>query len=315
MVNSASASGILGAIGNTPCVQLQHVVPAGYARVFLKMESLNPTGSYKDRMARAMIEEAARRGDLRKGMTVVEATGGSTGSSLAFICAAQGYKFRAICSESFAAEKLRTISAFGGDLELMGSKAEGITPTLMPAMRARAEELSASGDYYATSQFTNADILLGFKGLGLELLESFPHGIDAFCGAVGTAGMMMGVSRILKPKMPDIKIVVLEPESAPLISQQRAGSHRIDGIAPGFVPPLLDRKYYDEVRTVAEEDARNMCRRLAREEGILVGTSTGLNVMAAIELAKELGPDKTVVTVACDTGLKYLSGDLFAASE
>ncbi|KAI1615159.1 cysteine synthase [Exophiala viscosa] len=168
------------------------------------------------------------------------------------------------------------------------------------------------GNCYLTDQFNNRDALIGYEDIGHELVEQFPAGIDAFCGAVGVAGMMMGVSRILKSKWPETRVVVLEPASSPVITKGRAGTHSVEGIGIGFVPPLLKRDLYDEARCIPEEEAQAMCRRLAREEGLLVGISTGLNVTAAIALAKELGPGKTVVTVACDTGLKYMKGDLLA---
>ncbi|KAH7013151.1 tryptophan synthase beta subunit-like PLP-dependent enzyme [Ilyonectria destructans] len=305
---------VLDAIGNTPCVRLRRVVPEGHAQVFLKLESLNPTGSYKDRMARSMIEEAERRGDLRPGMTVVEATGGSTGSSLAFVCAVKGYKFQVVSSNAFAPEKLRTMSTFGSSVELVHSPSGKITADLIPSMRDRAKAISNDGSCYLTDQFNNRDVLVGYEGLGHELVNQFPNGIDAFCGAVGGAGMMMGVSRVLKTKWPQTKVVVLEPASAPVITEGRGGTHGVEGIGIGFVPPLLDKELYDEARAIPEDEARDMCRRLAAEEGLLVGTSTGMNVVAALTLARQCGPGKTVVTVACDTGLKYMNGSLFVGS-
>lgn len=303
---------VLDAIGNTPVVRLRHVVPEGHAQVFIKLEYLNPTGSYKDRMARSMIEEAERRQDLRPGMTIVEATGGSTGAALAFICAVKGYKFHVVSSNVFALEKLRAMSTFGANVELVNSPSGKLTPDLFPSMRRLAKEISESGDCYLTDQFTNRDALIGYQGIGHELVEQFPDGIDGFCGAVGGAGMVMAVGKVLKAKWPQSRILVLEPESSPIISQGRAGNHSIEGIGMGIVPPLLDQELFDEARAISEVEARAMCRRLAKEEGVFVGTSTGLNVVAAIQLAKELGPGKTVVTVACDTGLKYLNGDLYA---
>ncbi|KAK5997788.1 Cysteine synthase [Cladobotryum mycophilum] len=302
---------ILDTIGNTPVVKLNHVVPDGYADIFIKLEFYNPTGCYKDRMARSMIEEAERRGDLKPGMTVVEATGGSTGSSLAFVCAVKGYKFLVACSDAFSVEKLRTITALGAQLDITHSPSGKVTADLMPKMIKQAAEIGKGDGYYYTNQFHNRDALIGYEGIGLELVKQFPDSIDVFCGAVGTAGMVTGVARVLRSKMPSSQIVVLEPASAPLITQGKTGSHGVDGIGVGFVPPHLDQTLYDEARAISEEEAREMCRRLAREEGLLVGTSTGLNVVAAIQLAKELGAGKKVVTVAVDTGLKYLNGTLF----
>ncbi|RAK73141.1 PLP-dependent cysteine synthase family protein [Aspergillus fijiensis CBS 313.89] len=304
------ARNILDAIGKTPVIRLNHVAPPDSAAIYIKLEFLNPTGSYKDRMARSIIEEAERRGTLRPGMTVVEATGGSTGSLLAFICAAKKYAFRVVSSDAFALEKLRTMEALGATLDLVPGPA-GITPDLIPSMVRRAKELAQGEDYYLADQFDNKDASIGYEGIGHELVQQFPGGIDAFCGAVGGAGMVMGVSRVLKAQWPSTRVVVLEPASSPTITAGRPGKHGVEGIGIGFVPPHLERELYDEAWAVEEEEARAMCRRLAREEGLLVGTSTGLNVVAAIALAKRLGPGKTVVTVAVDTGLKYMNGNLF----
>ncbi len=308
----APVTSALDAIGNTPVVQLRRVVPAGYADVYVKLEFYNPTGSYKDRMALAMIEEAERRGDLKPGMTVVEYTGGSTGSSLAFVCALKGYRFHVVSSDAFAPEKLKTMRAFGADLDIVHSPTGLITANLIPTLIARAKEFGARDDCYMTDQFNNRDAIIGYGQIGSELLQQFPAGIDAFCGGVGAAGMLMGVARALKAATPTTRIVALEPASSPVISEGYAGTHHVEGVGVGFVPPLLDGALYDEVRTVPETRAREMCRRLAREEGLLVGTSSGMNVAAAVDLARELGAG-TVVTVAVDTGLKYMAGDLFDA--
>lgn len=302
----------LDAIGNTPVVRLRHVVPDGHANVYLKLESLNPTGSYKDRMAKPLVEEAIRRGDLKPGMTVVDASGGSTGSSLAFVCAAKGYKFHVVSSNAFATEKLRTMGLFGATVDLVQSPSGQVTKDLIPSMITRAKEVAEKGNCYPTDQFKNRDAFLAYAEMAKELIHQFPKGIDAFCSTVGTGGMVMGVAQVLKPKWPQVRVVVCEPASSPVLTEGRSGSHHVEGVGIGYVPPLLDREIYDEARAISEQEGRSMCRRLAKEEGLLVGTSTGLNVVAAIALAKELGPGKTVVTVACDTGLKYLNGDLFA---
>lgn len=311
MPSPAPVTTALEAIGNTPVVKLQHTVPPNHASVFLKLEYFNPTGSYKDRMALAMIEQAEQRGALRSGMTVVEYTGGSTGSSLAFVCAVKGYKFHVVSSDAFASEKLKTMKALGAQLDIIASPSGNITSDLIPKMIARAKEIGTNKDSYMTDQFNNKDSLLGYEKIGDELIDQFPRGIDAFCGGVGIGGMLMGVARVLKRNNPKTLIVVLEPASSPVLSEGRAGEHHVEGLGVGFVPPLLDNSLYDEVRAIHETEARDMCRRLAKEEGLLVGTSTGLNVVAAVKLAGELGPGKSVVTVACDTGLKYMAGDLF----
>jgi len=308
----APVTSALEAIGNTPVVRLRRIVPPNHADVFVKLEYFNPTGSYKDRMALAMIEQAERRGTLKPGMTVVEYTGGSTGSSLAFVCAVKGYKFHVVSSDAFAPEKLKTMCAMGAQLDIIHSPSGNITADLIPKLMARAEELGKNDDCYMTDQFNNRDALIGYEQIGEELLHQFPRGITAFCGGVGVGGMLMGVARVLKGAEPTTRIVALEPASSPIITEGRSGEHHIEGLGVGFVPPLLDRSLYDEARGVPESAAREMCRRLAKEEGLFVGTSSGLNVVAALALASELGPDKTVVTVACDTGLKYTAGDLFS---
>lgn len=311
MSTVSCAPNVLGAIGNTPCVELRHVVPKHCARVFIKLEGLNPTGSYKDRMACSVIEEAERRGDLKPGMTVVEATGGSTGSSLALVCAVKGYNFTVVSSDAFAEEKLKAMAAFGANVDIIHSPTGKITPQLIPAMRERARELSQASDHYYADQFSNQDVPVGYEGLGHELLEQIPEGIDAFCGVVGGAGMVMGVSKILKSHNPNCQVTVVEPASAPVITKGHGGQHSVEGIGIGFLPPLLNKELYDNALAVEEAEGRAMARRLAKEEGILAGTSTGLNVVAAIQLAKQIGPGKNLVTVACDTGLKYVRGDLY----
>lgn len=303
---------MLDVIGATPVVQLRHVVPDAAADVFVKLEWFNPTGSYKDRMALAMIEAAEARGDLRPGMTVVEYTGGSTGSSLAFVCAVKGYRFRVVSSDAFAVEKLRTMSAFGAELTLVESKGGRITPDLLPRMIETAREFASEPDAYWTNQLHNRDSLDGYREIGRELLEQMDRSIDVFCGAVGTAGMVMGVAEALSGESAHTRIVVLEPATTPVISGGEPGTHHVEGIGIGFVPPLLDADRYDEVRPIDETEGRVMARRLAAEEGLLAGTSTGLNIVGAIGLATELGAGHTVVTVAVDTGLKYLAGDLYA---
>lgn len=310
MQQSVRAS-VLDAIGDTPVVRLRKLVPPGSADVLVKLEYFSPTGSYKDRMALAMIEEAEKRGDLRPGMTVVEYTGGSTGSSLAFICALKGYRFKVVSSDAFASEKLRTMQAFGADLLIMPSQGGKITPDLIPRMIEEARKLAAEPNTYWTDQFNNRDALVGYAGIGRELLAQVGGQIDVFCGAVGVGGMLLGVAEALKAGGSKARIVAFEPGSSPILTTGRVGAHHVEGIGAGFVPPLLGPSSYDEARAIDEGEARRTARRLAREEGIFAGTSTGLNVAGALALARELGPGKTVATVAVDSGLKYLAGDLF----
>lgn len=301
----------LDAIGNTPIVQLRKIVPPGSADVLLKLEYFNPTGSYKDRMALSMIEEAEKRETLKPGMTVVEYSGGSTGSSLAFVCAVKGYRFKCVSSDAFATEKLKTMKAFGAELFIIPSQGGITTPNLIPLMMQKATSLAKSEDCYFTNQIHNPDIIVGHRNIGKELLRQLDRPIDAFCGGVGTAGMLMGVALELRPACPGVKIVALEPATTATLSGGQAGSHDVEGIGIGYAPPLLDKQMYDAARGIDEQEARRMARRLAREEGIFAGTSSGLNVVAALQLAEELGKGKTVVTVAVDTGLKYLESDLF----
>jgi cysteine synthase A len=304
-------SSALQAIGRTPVIELQRIVPPTSARVLVKWEGTNPTGSYKDRMALAMVEGAEERGELRPGTTVVEFTGGSTGSSLAFVCAAKGYPFRVVSSDAFAPEKLATMAAFGADVVVVPSHGAGIGAELIGRMRVVVEEMVRAGGVYWTNQFVNRDSLRGYAQIGQELLRQVDGTIDAFCGGVGTAGMLMGVSGTLHDAGIDPRVVLLEPATSPFISAGVSGLHHIEGVGVGLRPPLLDDALFDEARPIDEGLARETARRLAREEAIFTGTSGGMNVAAALQLAAEFGTGHTVVTVACDTGLKYLSGDLF----
>ena len=293
----------LEAIGNTPIVKLNKVVPDHAADVWVKLEGGNPTGSYKDRMALAIIEGAEIRGDLKPGMTVVEYTGGSTGSGLAFVCAVKGYEFHVVSSDAFAKEKLDTLRAFGAKLEVIHSPSGKINSNLINQMVDRAKELAMKDDYFFSDQLNNADIIKGFEKMGREILEQIAGSIDGFTCSVFT---------ILLDSDKDTKIVALEPASAPYYSKnQFDGDHHVEGIGLGFELPLLDKNNYREARGIDEPEAREMAKLLASEEGIFGGTSSGLNVVGAIQLAEELGKGKTVVTIAVDTGLKYLTGNLF----
>jgi cysteine synthase len=308
MTTRRAVDSVLQSVGNTPLVRLRQVVPEG-CNVWLKLEFFNPTGSYKDRMAVAVIEGAERKGLLRPGMRVVEYTGGSTGSSLAMVCAARGYRFQPLSSDAFSQEKLRTMQAFGAELEILESEGGRITPALFERFKTEIARMAGEPDTFYADQFNNPDVVSGYRGIGEELLAQLPGGVTCFCGAVGSGGMLMGVSQVLKPT--GTRIVALEPATSPFLSTGKGGPHRVEGIGVGFWPGHLDAMVYDEIRAVDEGAAFEMARRLAKEEGILAGTSTGLNVAAAIALAKELGPGAKVVTVACDTGLKYIAGDLF----
>ncbi len=291
-------------------MRLHRVVPPDSAEVVVKLEYFNPTGSYKDRMALAMIEGAERRGTLRKGMRVIEYTGGSTGSSLAMVCAIKGYDFHPLSSDAFAQEKLDTMRAFGADLEIVPSDGGKVTPGLFDRFKARIAELMKDPNNFWTDQFNNPDALDGYANIGRELVEQIGH-VDAYVGAVGSAGMLVGVSRALKEAGSKARIVALEPSTSPFLTTGKGGAHRVEGTAPGFWPPHLTKDLYDEVRVIDENAGRAMARRVAKEEGVFAGTSSGVNMVAAIDLARELGPGKVVATVAVDTGLKYLAGDLY----
>jgi len=305
------ASSVLQAIGNTPLVKLAHVVAPGSADVLVKLESINPTGSYKDRMALAMVEGAERRGALKPGMRVVEFTGGSTGSSLGMVCAAKGYPFVVLSSDAFAKEKLLTMTAFGAELRLVPSDGGKVTPALFERFRAEIAKLAEEPGTFWTDQFHNTDALDGYAGIGRELLAQAGGRIDAFCGAVGTGGMLAGVVRALRESGCAARVVALEPSESPAMTAGHGGAHRVEGIGTGSIVPHVATRPYDEARAIPESEGREMARRLAREEGVLVGTSSGLNIAAAVQLARELGPGKVVATVAVDSGLKYLAGDLF----
>ncbi len=304
-------AGVLATIGNTPVVRLERLVEPGMAEVWVKLESENPTGSYKDRMALAMIEGGERSGRLRPVQTVVEYTGGSTGSSLAFVCSLKGYPVRVVTSDAFAAEKLRTMDALGAALEVVPSP-EGITPQLIPRLMERSAEIVEETGGFATDQFRNADMLEGYRALGDELVGQLEGALDAFCAYIGTAGCFVGTTRELRRALPDVLRVAVEPAESPVLSGGRAGTHRIEGGGSGFWPPLLERSDIDEVLTVSTEDAFAMARRAAREEGLFSGPSTGANLVAALELARRLGPGKRVATVLVDSGLKYLAGPVYA---
>jgi len=312
---SSIAASVLGAIGNTPLVQLTHVVAPHSAQVLVKLESINPTGSYKDRMALAMIEGAESRGDLRPGMRVVEFTGGSTGSSLGMVCAAKGYNLVVLSSDAFAKEKLLTMTAFGAELRLVPSDGGKVTPALFERFRTEIAALNAEPNTFWTDQFHNTDALNGYAEIGRELLDQTGGTVDVFCGAVGTGGMLAGVARALRAGGSRARIVALEPSESPALTAGHGGAHRVEGIGTGSIPPHMSGRPYDEARAIDEAVGRQMARRLAREEGILVGTSSGLNVAGAIAMAQELGPGKVVVTVAVDSGLKYLAGDLFESPQ
>jgi len=299
--------GALDAIGGTPVIRLRHLITDAMAEVVVKLEAANPTGSYKDRMALAMIEGAERAGRLAPGQTVVEYTGGSTGSSLALVCAIKGYPLRIVSSDAFAEEKIRTMRAFGADVELIHSP-EGITPTLIPRMIARAQEIVAATGGFATDQMNNADMIDGYLAMGDELADQVDGRLDAFCTYVGTAGAFLGSTRALRARIPGIWRVGIEPEESAVLEGRPAGTHRIEGGGIGFRPPLWADDAADELQSVSSDDAVAMARLAAKSEGVWGGPSTGANLVVALRLAERLGPGHRVATLQVDSGLKYLGG-------
>jgi cysteine synthase A len=229
------------------------------------------------------------------------------------VCAAKKYRCVLLSSDAFAEEKLRTMRAFGAELRIVQSDGGKVTPALFERFRKEIAVLAAEPDTYWTDQFNNVDAIDGYAGIGRELLEQ-AGSIDVFCGAVGTGGMMSGVIRALREGGSRARIVALEPASSPAMTEGHGGAHSVEGIATGRIPPHMADHPYDEARAIREDEARALARRLAREEGLLVGTSSALNIAAALDLAREAGPGKVVATVAVDTGLKYLAGNLFAES-
>ncbi len=300
--------GMLASIGRTPVIALRRIVPAGSARVLVKLESHNPTGSMKDRMALSVVTGALHRGLPRDGGRVVEYTGGSTGTSLAFVCAAMGIPITLVTSDAFSREKREQMRAFGADVEELPSEDGRTTRELIERMMARAAELAARPGMFYADQFNNPDAAAGYAPLAEELREQCAGRLDAFVQSVGTAQCITGVARALRAADPGVQIVAVEPAESAVLSGGAPGAHKIEGVGPGFVPPIWKPDLADAIVAVSTDEARDMARRLAREEALFAGTSTGANVVAALQLARRLGPGRTVATLACDTGLKYLSG-------
>ena len=277
----------------------------------MKLEAYNPTGSKKDRMALAMIEGEEKRGNLKKGMTVVEYSGGSTGAGLAFVCSLKGYRFRLITANVFGKEKISLMNSLGADLEVIKSRDGKITKELINKMINRAKEISKEPNTFFTNQLDNEDVIKGFVPLGEEILDQINGSIDAVCDTVGTAGTLMGIAKAFKNANSNSKIIAVEPSSSPILSKGIKGSHNVEGVGLGFIPKIYDSKLVDDVITIEESIARQTSRDLALKEGVFCGTSSGMNVAAAIQISQKLGPNSRVFAIACDTGLKYLSEGLF----
>jgi cysteine synthase A len=302
---------VLEAVGRTSLVQLRKVVPAGCASVFVKLEWENPTGSVKDRMALAVIARAEADGRLKPGGTVVEYTGGSTGTSLALVCAAKGYRARIVTSDAFSQEKRDHMAALGAELVLVPSEGGLSTKKLILDMIETARDLSREPGSYWTDQLNNLDSVAGYHALGEEIWSGSDGRLDAFVHCVGTAASSRGVATVLKRHRPSVKVVVVEPAESSVLRGGPPGPHKIEGVGIGYTPPLFEPSLVDEVAAVATDDAKEMARRLAREEALFAGTSSGANVVAAIRVAERLGPDARVVTLLADSGLKYLSSDVY----
>ena len=297
---------ILQSIGNTSLLALRRIVPANGARILLKLESENPTGSMKDRMALAMIEAAEADGRLTPGRPVVEYTGGSTGVSLALVCAVKDYPLRIVTSDAFAREKLDHMTILRARLHVVQSDGGRMTELLTRDMIDAARIIVNETGGFWTDQLNNADQLAAYHRMADEIWRQTEGRIDAFVQSVGTAGSIRGTAEGLRRHRPGISITGVEPAESPVLSGGRAGAHRIDGIGIGFVPPLWREGIADHMERVSTEEAMAMALRLAREEGLFAGMSTGANVIAALRVAERLAHDATIVTVMCDTGMKYL---------
>ncbi|OFP25964.1 MULTISPECIES: cysteine synthase A [Staphylococcus] len=295
-------------IGNTPVVKLRNVVDEDAADVYVKLEYQNPGGSVKDRIALAMIEKAEKEGEIKPGDTIVEPTSGNTGIGLAFVCAAKGYKAVFTMPETMSSERRNLLKAYGAELVLTpGSEA-------MKGAIKKAKELKEEHGYFEPQQFENqANPEIHALTTGPELVEQFEgKQIDAFLAGVGTGGTLSGVGKVLKEKYPNVEIVAIEPEASPVLSGGEPGPHKLQGLGAGFVPDTLDTNIYDSIIKVDNDTAMETSRRVAKEEGILAGISSGAAIHAAIQKAKELGKGKTVVTVLPSNGERYLSTPLYS---
>ena len=302
---------LLQAIGNTSLVRLRKVVPSKCAAILVKLEWENPTGSMKDRMAEAVIARAEADGRLKPGYTVIEYTGGSTGASLALVCAAKGYPIHIVSSDAFSPEKLGQMAALGAKLTLIPSEGGRTTKKLILDMIEAARALAREPRTYWTDQLHNHDSITGYHALGGEIWDQTSGAIDAFVHCVGTAASSRGVAEVLKRHKPGVRIAVVEPAESAVLSGGSPGPHKIEGVGIGYTPPLWEPSLVDELVAVPTDDAKEMARRLAREEGLFAGTSSGANVIAAIRVGEGLGPKATVVTLMADSGLKYLNTDVY----
>ena len=302
---------ILDAIGNTSLVRLGKIVPRSGAEIFVKLEGENPTGSMKDRMAEAVIARAEADGRLKPGGTVLEYTGGSTGTSLALVAAAKGYRIKIVTSDAFSQEKRDHMAALGAELILVPSEGGRTTKKLILDMIEVARKLSQEPNTFWTDQLNNHDSIAGYHVLGEEIWAQTGGAVAAFVHCVGTGASSRGVATVLKRKNAGIKAIAVEPAESSVLRGGHPGPHKIEGVGIGYTPPLWEPSLFDEIIPVKTEDAKEMTRRLAREEAIFGGTSSGANVMAALQVAERLGRGAKVVTLIADSGLKYLSTDVY----
>lgn len=303
---------MMKAIGNTPLIKLERITGPDCADIYVKLESANPTGSMKDRMALSMIEGAERRGHLKPGGKVVEYTGGSTGSSLAMVCAMKGYKAHFVSSDAFSEEKLQTMRAFGAHLDIIQSKEGKITAGLFQKMIERAKELSKEPNTFWTDQFNNADNRNAYHQMAREIISELGKDVDEFITGVGTGGSFSGNAEVLKKEISHIRCIPIEPLFVRGLSGgDVSGSHQLEGMGSGFVPSITRLDLADEIIAVSDEDAIDTARKLAKVEGIFGGISSGANVWAALQRAKKIGTGKKIVTIVIDSGLKYLNSELY----
>ncbi len=301
------AHNVLELIGATPMVRLSRVVGEGAAEVWGKLEATNPGGSVKDRIALAMIEAAEEQGLLAKGGTIIEPTSGNTGIGLAMVAAYKGYKLIVTMFDTASRERRLQMQAYGAEVVLTPA-AEGMRGAIDKALELKREH----PDYFLPQQFMNAaNPEIHRRTTGREILEQLDGRIDAFVAGVGSGGSLTGVGEVLKEALATVRVIAVEPAGSPVLSGGRAGFSYIEGIGAGFVPPILNREVIDEVRVITDDDAYEMARRLAREEGLLVGISAGANAYIAIQVAREMGGNARVVTILCDSGLRYLSTRAF----
>lgn len=308
-------SSVLERIGDTSLLALRNLLPTAHARILIKLETENPTGSMKDRMALAMVEAAERDGRLQPGGRIVEYTGGSTGVSLALICSVKGHPLSIVTSDAFSDEKRNHMAALGAELTVIPSVDGGMNEALTRNMIEAAGQIAQRTGGFWPDQLHNTDQLSAYHAMGEEIWRQTGGRVDAFVQRVGTAASVRGVAEALRQHHPDIHIVAVEPRESAVLSGEQTGVHKIEGVGASFVVPLWEPSLISEIAKVSTEDAMAMARRLAREEALFAGTSTGGNLVAALDIAKRLGPNATVVTVMVDSGVKYLSTPLYKNSQ